>query len=191
MKRIINCPSEQNLEREIAGLYPRKDTVVAIWERLREYRFVWARGTPSSGKTALSYLLAVHAQSQLPSAEVFRFGGWSDEVAYDGWRTYLKDKGWKGKQSKAVFIFDEGQDTYKDTALWNDFFKPIGSRDPTCPKTYVIVFASYGCATRSFEISTGSWFIIPAKQRIGLRAIDHGDRLPAAGILFTKEEFDG
>ncbi|KAF8264219.1 hypothetical protein EI94DRAFT_1806107 [Lactarius quietus] len=61
---------EQNkdVERDITGrVFPREDTVAAIWERLREYCFVWARGTPASGNTALSNLLAAHAKSHLAS----------------------------------------------------------------------------------------------------------------------------
>ncbi|KAF8273603.1 hypothetical protein EI94DRAFT_1715381 [Lactarius quietus] len=189
IKASSSCKQNlEHLERAIVGLYPRKDTVAAIWERLREYRLVWARGTPGSGKTALSNLLAVHIQSQLPSVKVIRLDGWPDKLLYERWSAHLENMGWEGMHSKAVLIFDEGQDTYKEEILWTEFFKPVGSRD--YPKTYAIVFASYGSATSPFEIFTGSWIHIPPMMRIGLRAIDHGDRLPAAGILFTKEEFD-
>ncbi|KAF8263271.1 hypothetical protein EI94DRAFT_1741297 [Lactarius quietus] len=197
MGDIKASSSEQRLERAIADLYPRKDTVTAIWDRLLKYRFVWARGTPGSGKTSLSYLLNAHARlelkstkvEKLKSAKVIRLGGWP-EVFGDKWSMYLEDRGWEGKHP-TVFIFDQGQDTYTEKILWTDFFKPIMSGDSAYPETYVIGFASYGSATTSFEISTGTPFNVPAQQRIGLRVIDHRDTLTAARILFTKEEFNG
>ena len=49
---------------------------------------------------------------------------------------------------------------------------------------------SYGSSTKSFRIQR-SLFIVPADWGIILQAVDRDDQLLTAGILFTKEEFDG
>ncbi|KAF8648910.1 hypothetical protein AX14_008772 [Amanita brunnescens Koide BX004] len=41
---------------------PRRDTVTALYERIKEYGFVQVRGTPASGKTVLAQLLADHTR---------------------------------------------------------------------------------------------------------------------------------
>ncbi|KAF8271054.1 hypothetical protein EI94DRAFT_631820 [Lactarius quietus] len=178
----------EDVKKSIINMYPCEKTVDATWKRLLRYHFVWAQAPPGSGKTILAKLLAVHARAQLGEVKVILLlSRW--KLPSEGWLTYLKNKGWEGFQSKAVLIFDEGQTTYKDGDLWDEFFKVMASTDSALLKTYVIGFAAYGNTTWFTGGTTP--FPIPQGQRISLQAIDHRDGLPAAGVLFTKEEFDG
>ena len=88
-------------------------------------------------------------------------------------------------QNKTVFIFDEAQITYGDSDLWNNFFKSIHDY-PLCR---AIIFASYGSPTTRFTIQ-GLLILIHDRKRVTLRAIQHDDNLPAAGVLFTRKEFN-
>ena len=99
------------------------------------------------------------------------------------WRGHLTGLGWT-PGVPTVFIFDEAQMTYLDEALWLNLFK-----SPHDYEVRAIAFASYGSAGQRQEIHGSPMDILP-KQKITLRPIEHGDGLPAAGILFTKQEYD-
>ena len=100
---------------------------------------------------------------------------------------HLETKGWDSGV-ETIFIFDEAQGTYRDATLWLEFFKSI---EMYSPKVYVIGFAAYGSIMTTFNLADGTLMSIPPNQRIALQAVDHKDDFPAAGILFTKNEFDG
>jgi hypothetical protein len=117
--------------------------------------------------------------------------GWPPVVALgsQSWDAYLATQGWD-PNVETIFIFDEAQKTYRDTGLWGQLFKDIGSHHTIYSKAYAIGFVGFGSATSAIDLGDGTPMIIPAKQRISLRAIDHGDSFPAAGLLFSKKEFD-
>ena len=85
-----------------------------------------------------------------------------------------------------MFIFDEAQLSYWDIDLWTGFFKDIKS---STPDRWAIVFASYGSASSRFKIK-GTPIVLRDMQRVTLRPIDHGDALPAVGLLFSQGEMD-
>ena len=97
---------------------------------------------------------------------------------------HLKNEGWV-QDEKTVFIFDEAQRSYRDEKLWHIFFKSIHD----FKNCRVIIFASYGSPTSLFTDGGTPIPIINAKK-ITLRAIEHDDKLPAAGLLFTRTELD-
>jgi hypothetical protein len=84
-----------------------------------------------------------------------------------------------------TIIIDEGQLTYWDTGFWTSFLKSIMNY-PTLDR--VILFASYGSPIGGVT-SEGTPMDIPDDNRVSLQAVDHGDGIPAAGLLFTHEEF--
>ena len=97
------------------------------------------------------------------------------------WKIPLRDE-----KKPTVFIFDEAQVSYDDTVLWNNFFKSIHEY----PLVRAILFASYGSPTTCITLRDTIAMIIPDRQRITLRAIRQEDGLPAAGLLFTRMEFN-
>ena len=121
-----------------------------------------------------------------PTTDVISVSTWStkEEVANGDSEMQLKLRGWV-VQKKTVFIFDEAQTSYGDPDLWNNFFKSIHEY-PHCRS---IIFASYGSTTTRFTIR-GTPILIPDRKRVTLRAIQHDDNLPAAGVLFTRKEFN-
>ena len=146
------------------------------------------RGTPGSGKTVLTRLLAAHIKQQDPTVDnVLRIFSWPPvegrSYSYD---VVLKQKGWV-EHEKTVFIFDEGQLTYTDEGLWNDFFKSVHESRGL---RRVIVFASYGSPTSRIIIKGNTPMDLPDHQRVTLRHVDHGDGLRPAGLLFTQSEFN-
>jgi hypothetical protein len=145
------------------------------------------RGTPGSGKTVLTRLLAAHIRQHDPTVDkVLRIFSWPPMAGRGDYISILKEKGWAEHQ-KTVFIFDEGQLTYDDEGLWNDFFKSIHeSEGLRC----AIVFASYGSPTSRIIITGTTTMELSDRQRVTLHHVAHGDDLDPAGLLFTKSEFD-
>ena len=121
-----------------------------------------------------------------PTTDVISISGWptKEVVAMGDWKRQLKRRGWVEK-NETVFILDEAQTSYGDSDLWNNFFKSIHDY----PHCRVIIFASYGSPTTRFIIR-GTPIFIPDRQRVTLRPIQHEDNLSAAGLLFTRIEFD-
>ena len=146
------------------------------------------RGTPGSGKTVLTRLLAAHIRRQDPTVDkVLQIYLWPPIADRGNYDAVLKQKGWVEHQ-KTVFIFDEGQLTYDDEGLWNDFFKSIHESKGFCR---AIVFASYGSPTSRIVITgTSIPMYLPDHQRVTLRHVAHGDGLGPAGVLFTQSEFN-
>ena len=67
------------------------------------------RGTPGSGKTVLTRLLAAHIRQQDHTVDkVFRIYSWPPIADRGDYDAVLKQMGWV-EHKKTVFIFDEGQ----------------------------------------------------------------------------------
>ena len=149
--------------------------------------FLQVRRTPASGKSTLTKLLSRHIRDQEPDVCVIWIGGWKlDDVAEcGGWYSFLKmRKGWIPGEN-TVFIFDEAQESYEDGELWNKLFKGIHDY----PDHRAIAFASYGSPSLFIDIE-GTSILVPPTARISLLPTTHGDHLPAAGLLFTRAEFN-
>jgi hypothetical protein len=132
-------------------------------------------------------LLGRYIQDQEPDACVIWIDYWKygDVAECGGWFSYLRTiKGWVPDQ-ETVFIFDEAQLSYEDPELWHDLFKNICDY----PNRRAIVFASYGNPSSTIFIE-GSPFCVNPIAKVSLLPIDPGDRLPAAGLLFNRAEFD-
>ena len=149
--------------------------------------FLQVHRTPASGKSTLAKLLSRHIRNQEPDVHVIWICRWKlgDVVKCGGWYSFLKmRKGWiPGKNT--VFIFDEAQVSYKDGELWNELFKGIHDY----PNCHAIAFASYGSPSSFIDIEGTSILVLPT-ARISLLPTTHGDHLPAAGLLFTRAEFN-
>ena len=145
------------------------------------------RGTPGTGKTSLAELLECYITKQEPTTHVIWMHGWPyDDVKARGrWKRYFEiEKGWIENQ-KSVFIFDEAQLSYVDGEFWNNFFKSIHIYS----NCRAIAFMSYGSPATRIMIQ-GTPIIIPDERRVTLRAIQHKDGLPCAGLFFSRVEFD-
>ena len=90
------------------------------------------------------------------------------------------------EHSLAFLLFDEGQDSYKDHILWNNFFK--GVSDGAYDRYRIIIFCSYGSPSSR-----------PVPRHITPLALSNTARIslwPRAGlgapvgILLTRSEFD-
>ena len=144
------------------------------------------RGTPASGKTILSFLLVHYIRDQEPNADVRFFNMWplkNAQPAY-GYNYNLKLAGWSPDRD-TIFIFDNAELTYDDEDLWTGFFKNIHD----FPNRRAILFSSYGSPGRRI-IRRGTPFHVKDEQMVTLRAVQHQDDLPAAGLLFSRVEFD-
>jgi hypothetical protein len=160
--------------------------VMAIFSTLSDALQV--RGTPASGKTTLTELLAQYIGQQDPVAPVILLYGWPlDQVREIGLFAYLETKGFR-KTEKSYLIFDEAQMSYQDAELWDRFFKNLETYDQ-----FAIAFAGYGSPTSRPIIEgtpIGTPIYVSDAQRVALRAIDFKDGLGAAGPLFSREEFN-
>ena len=121
-----------------------------------------------------------------PSTPVIWIDGWPNAVVDNNtWREHLENvKHWDYHKG-SVFIFDDAQETYEDTGLWNSLFKPT-SDDPSHHR--IIIFTSYGSPTR---INAGrTSMLIKKQQMVTLVPTDHHDGLGAVGLYLTRPEFD-
>jgi hypothetical protein len=150
--------------------------------------FSQVRGTPASGKSTLARLLSRHIQEKETGVRVLWIDGWESDVVRDcgGWSSYLRTEKLWNRSEKTVFIFDDAQVTYNDVGLWNNLFKGIKDY---FPYRRAIAFASYGSPSLVFTIK-GTPNFVADTARVSLLPTAHDDNLPAAGLLFTRAEFD-
>jgi len=84
-------------------------------------------------------------------------------------------------------LFDNGQDTYWDTELWEIFFK---DHQQQLNGYKIILFCSYGSASkRMVDYDHGTLGVVRPSARISLRyhtALNHDP----VGLLLNQEEFD-
>jgi hypothetical protein len=141
------------------------------------------RGTPASGKSSLAYLLRKHIvdfHPELPVCMLSRYRQPPEEQQSLNYRQWLANKGWEFQEG-GVLILDEAQLSYWDSALWDEGLKTIGSNTHM-----VILFASYGSASRKFLPKTTP-FGVQKEQLVGLaRGLSS-----SVGLLLTREESDG
>jgi hypothetical protein len=102
-----------------------------------------------------------------------------------GYRSYLRSMGWE-ESKETLFILDEAQASYQDSALWIGLFKSLHGY----PYRRAIVFANYGSPSSRFTISTATPIGLTDFQRVTLHHIDHEDGLPPVGLLLSRVEFN-
>ena len=88
------------------------------------------------------------------------------------------------------FLFDNGQDTYWDEYLWEDFFKDTSS--PANSRFRVIIFCSYGSAgIRPLDYNIGTPLHLDFRARVSLAPnSEQKDEFGQIGLLYTREEFN-
>jgi len=98
--------------------------------------------------------------------------------------------GFPTPESMTYILFDNGQDTYWDKHLWEEFFKETTS--PSNTKYRVIIFCSYGSAgIRPLEYNTGTPINLDPRARVSLVPnSEQNDEFGPIGLLYTREEFN-
>ena len=89
---------------------------------------------------------------------------------------------------KTYILLDNGQDTYWDTELWENFFKDHQQR----PNGYrIVLFCSYGIAgKRMVDYPHGTPSVARPTARISLRPKTILSDYEPVGLLLNREEFD-
>ena len=159
---------------------------------LDEDRVVHVRGTPSSGKTTLAYLLRRYYEDR--GEPVISVDGWHntpnptahlaslcvasgyDEVKPNNLLTW-----------DVVFLFDEAQQSYQDSRLWLGIIKTQSGKS-SGPKIYL--FSSYGSpATGPTQYPHGSTLVhFGAEQRVSI-SVSSNPRTPNICLFYNEEEF--
>ncbi|KIM32923.1 hypothetical protein M408DRAFT_313176 [Serendipita vermifera MAFF 305830] len=166
---------------EIDGSTAQRNlTVDALYERLNEYHFVLVRGPPGSGKSTLAQLLANHIRIKEPTVDPILINAWPGEDYR--WSSRLTEK-YDPRRSNTIIV-DDSQLSYWDAPFYNGLLKNIGGRDPN----RVILFASYGKPNTRVSVK-GTNMIVPLRQNVSLRPIDHEDEIVPAGLFLTSNEF--
>ncbi|KAJ5899436.1 hypothetical protein N7495_004180 [Penicillium taxi] len=135
---------------------PRERTVTELARMLDEDRVIHVRGTPASGKSTLANLLARnYRQKKIP---VIAFNCWRD--TWDYRQKITEQASLRGYEQfddyefvnhgDYVLIFDEGQMTYGDDALWIGLIKNQSGSRYHGPR--ICLFSSYGSATEGPDI---------------------------------------
>jgi hypothetical protein len=80
-----------------------------------------------------------------PSTSVITIQSW-DQLSYTNIADHLRNliPCYSNPRVLTYLFFDDAQDTYSDTPLWNGFFKDIASM-----KYHVVLFCSYGSLSPS------------------------------------------
>ncbi|ODM23533.1 hypothetical protein SI65_01122 [Aspergillus cristatus] len=159
----------------ISSLYtPRLSLVGGIIAAARQNYIIQVCGTPASGKTILSRLIANELFRR--NEQVFYIDGWKDAVEKaGGWNEYLKSQ-----------TGVEAQQSYRDEDLFSGFFKSIEVFDKNSP--CVILFVSYGSAGHALEESQGKGHFqtpmqFPPAQIIGFDINPYG-----LSLLLSQDE---
>ena len=185
----INPPKEQPSLEDNLHICPRPDTVEKLATMLDDERVIHVRGTPSSGKTTLAHLL-LNYYGRRGSPVVF-INGWdniSDPIGH--LISQCEVHGYSGIDrhnlscKDVTFIFDEAQQSYRNSNLWLGIIK-TQSGGYGGPK--ICLFSSYGSpATGPTKYPFGSTPIhFGAEQRVSLT--------PSASVevclFYSREEF--
>ncbi|KAA8893131.1 hypothetical protein FN846DRAFT_980288 [Sphaerosporella brunnea] len=183
-----------------ADTLPRQHLVDQVILRANVYKFVVVRGTPATGKTTLSLLVA-NSLFRSQSLPVYLLLGWpKDEVkAAGGWKSYLEElTGIHGRSwlaHEAYLLIDEAQESYWDSELWVALFKAISgaNRGPR-----VITFSSFGSPSGGYQgINQTKRFIktsltLGIEQKISLPAlplrVQKAYGVEPVGLLFDRSE---
>jgi len=173
------------------GESPRRDTVIALWDRIQQVGVVHVRGTPGSGKSTLARLLQEYVIGKRPDLQVYAFS-WLPNIP-DGIRSYHRllnyitgrpldqDDWWR---MRVLLIIDEAQGSYGYISLWNDFIKNLS---PTSGPM-VALFSSYGSPSKRplGNTCTPTPIYFRRDQRISIR---RSSRNPDLALFFSRAEF--
>jgi hypothetical protein len=147
------------------------------------------RGTPASGKTTLLTLLHSHIISQDSEAVVDVIKSWPKITHQDTIQSRLHHR--IGTKS-TYLLFDNGQDAYWDSELWDVFFKDVVQKGNG---PLVVLFCSYGSPTaRPLLYNQGAPLKLNGCAHISLQTSDCIDNErqphPPCSLLFSKTEFE-
>lgn len=158
---------------------------------LEEDKVVHIRGTPSSGKTTLAYLLYHYYKER--GEPVVLIDGWHNIPNPTAHLVNLcVDSRYGGVNSDnllekdLVFLFDEAQQSYSDLKLWLGIIK-TQSCSTSGPR--ICLFSSYGSpATGPTQYPHGSTPIhFGASQRVSI-SVSSNPYAPNIGLFYNKEE---
>ncbi|OJD14254.1 hypothetical protein AJ78_05383 [Emergomyces pasteurianus Ep9510] len=173
---------------------PRQKTVCRLAELIENYTVIHVRGTPSSGKSTLAYLLHHYYKSK-GKKSILQWA-WSGKdpaivacvkLYNDTFNTSITTSDFYHDTNDTVYIIDEAQTSYTDFEFWFGILKTQSGRGQG-PK--FCLFASYGSPVTGAEAafnSTPVFFGQP--QRVSL--------LPSSnpfssgiGLFYTMDEFE-
>ncbi|PYH94808.1 hypothetical protein BO71DRAFT_352744 [Aspergillus ellipticus CBS 707.79] len=178
----------------------REDTISAFAEVVKANPVVHVRGTPSSGKTTLAYLLSDHLLEN--GWKVFFLKTWGlqlrsyctgDETAWDGLKRKLHQKypGCNPRDifaPKTVLLVDEAQGSYSDEMFWNQVVKE--RMDGFLHEGFhICFFCSYGSPYTCVEAQFYTPATFHPEQRITLTPQPTSDS-PGIGLFFNQTEFE-
>ena len=154
---------------------------------LDEQRLVYIRGTPTSGRTTLAFLLLEYYHSK--GRRAFYRSSWKPLEEGTLWKSFAEHFGCAEDQLEGtVFILDEAQKSYNDVVFWNRIIKCVDDR---AKNIKICLFSSYGSPVTGLphypEIMTPA-FIQPPKRVSLTPTLEPGT--PEFGLYFDPDEFD-
>ncbi|KAJ9263388.1 hypothetical protein DTO212C5_7573 [Paecilomyces variotii] len=176
-------------------IFDRKETVAALWERIKYTGVVHIRGTPSSGKSTLAALLAEYVQRRRPQMRVYSITwpatplkNWDTAFAYNRLLNDLTNRPhWSNDwlSMRALLVIDEAQETYRYMSLWNDLIKGIYHHT----RIQIALFSSYGSPTDAplGKMRTPTPILLTSLQRISIRRTGGESDI---GLFYSRDEFN-
>ncbi|KAJ6485658.1 hypothetical protein C8R45DRAFT_997364 [Mycena sanguinolenta] len=140
-RRHTSPTANLTLEFELSRLELVKDIV----ERLRVVNFIQLCGGPASGKSLLLIQMSRYLM-QLGADVILMTEIWpTDPQAQSSRRQELIDyqREARVRDIETFLLIDEGQATYSDDQLWNDFFKQWGA-DVENTRLKILIACAYG-----------------------------------------------
>ena len=135
-------------------------------------------------------LLYAFILEQAPSAFVNTQHSWPQGQSWGPLlndRLQLVDPSFPRQDGLAYLLFDEGQDSYEDDILWNNFFKGVVDGGFSCYR--VILFCSYGSPSSCpVPHHIGSPLVLREAARISLWPQQGSEG--SIGILLNRSEFE-
>lgn len=133
-------------------------------------------------------LLYVYILTRNPAAVVKIIKSWPEQTGAD-LEERIKGRIPPSDPQNTYLLFDNAQDTYWDSDLWEYYFKDKVQRGSG---PFAILFCSYGSPTyRPVLYARGAPLVIEACARMSLQpAICTHPRHSPVGLLFSREEFN-
>lgn len=157
------------------------------------------KGTPGSGKTTLGWLLCNYIVRESPRDRIAWFKGWpEDHNQLNEPLPIITEDGVTAQSLAALFtrqssgftwlVFDEAQDSYCDTVLWNYHMKDV--RGGVHPEIRVVCLEAFGSPSSRSSRSTTRMFgtpeLVTASYIMPLRPSPESPH----ALAFTEDEFN-
>ena len=183
----LEPPEHKHLDYNPKETCRRNATLSQLASILNKYQLIHIRGTPTSGKTTLAFLLQEYYHSR--GKRAFYRSSWKPLDESTLWQSFTKHFGCPDEELEGtVFLLNEAQRSYDDEIFWN---RVVKSAHDQAKNIKICLFSSYGSPSTGLPQNPKLMtpVLIPPRQRVSITpTFETG--APKFGLFYDLHEFD-